>query len=398
MKLFSVDDHIIEPADLWSKRVPAKFRESAPHVIEEDGREHWVYEDQRGFTMGFCAVVGRPREFWDQEPVRFADMRMACYDPLERAKDLVSESITASVSFPSLPRFGGALFPEFKDKELADACVRAWNDFLFEEWCAAAPDVFVPMIILQLWDPKAAAAEIERNVARGARAVAMPEQCLGHDLPSYYDPFWDPIWSACQNADIPVCMHIGSSGWKAYRPPGSPDILGIALSMVATITHSIGMAFGPVPRKFPRIKLVYAEGGIGWVPVSLERADSRFELHHLWSGTDDLLPSEVFKRNMWFCVMPDEQLGVEQRHQIGVDKILWEMDYPHSNCCWPDSESAARDLLKGVPQDEFDKITYANAEGLFKWRCLDSSEFNLGERQPLMTDLVKPGLGRRRDL
>jgi hypothetical protein len=151
------------------------------------------------------------------------------------------------------------------------------------------------MIIVQLWDPKAAAAEIERNVARGARAVAMPEQCLGHDLPSYYDPFWDPIWSACQNADIPICMHIGSSGWKAYRPPGSPDILGIALSMVATITHSVGMAFGPVPRKFPRIKLVYAEGGIGWVPVSLERADSRFELHHLWSGTDDLLPSEVFK-------------------------------------------------------------------------------------------------------
>src|ERR1700722_4741523 len=191
MKLFSVDDHIVEPADVWSKRVPAKFRDTAPHVVVEGDREYWVYEDRRGETMGLNAVVGKPQEMWSMEPTRFSDMRTGCYDPTERARDLVSEGVTSSVSFPTLPRFGGALFIDFKDKELAYLCVRAWNDFLFEEWCAAAPQVFVPMIIVPLWDPVLAAREIERNLDRGARAVALPEETSHLGLPSYYDSVWD---------------------------------------------------------------------------------------------------------------------------------------------------------------------------------------------------------------
>jgi predicted TIM-barrel fold metal-dependent hydrolase len=375
MKLFSVDDHIIEPADVWSKRLPAKYRDAAPHVIEEDKREVWVYEDQRGFTMGLNAVVGRPREEWTQEPARFSDMRPGCYDPVERAKDLLSEDITSSLSFPTLPRFGGALFPSFKDKALADLCVKAWNDYLFEEWCAAAPQMFVPMVIVQLWDPKAAAVEIERNVARGARAVAMPEETshLG-TLPSYYESYWDPIWAACQEADIAVCMHIGSSGWKAYVPPGASETLPIALGFVPTITHAMGMAFGPVPRRFPKIKLVYSEGGIGWVPIALERADSRYELHHSWSGDDDLLPSEVYRRNMWFCMMPDEHYGLEQRERIGLDRIFWETDYPHANCPWPGTQDFVEDFFQGVPRDEVAMIAHGNAEKVFNWRCPEPDE------------------------
>jgi predicted TIM-barrel fold metal-dependent hydrolase len=383
--LFSVDDHIIEPADVWTSRVPARFVDSAPHVVSEGGVETWVYEDQRGTTMGLNAVVGKPMSEWNTEPVSFDDMRLGCYDPSERAKDLVSEGVMASLSFPTLPRFGGALFPGFKDKQLADACVKAWNDFMFDEWCAAAPNIFVPMIIVQLWDPPAAAAEIERNLARGVRAIAIPEEPshLGSGLPSYYDSFWDPIWSTCANAGIPICMHIGSSGWKPYTPPGAPDILSIALSFIPTITHSIGMAFGPVPRKFPGIKLVYSEGGIGWIPIALERADSRFEMHHGWSGTDDLLPSEVFARNMWFCMMPEEAFGLEQRSRIGVDRILWELDYPHANCPWPGTQGTANALRQSVSNDEFDRITCRNAEGLFNWKCQSPQEVELGARLPV---------------
>ena len=89
-KLFSVDDHIIEPAHVWSSRVPAKYREAAPHVVEEDGREYWVYEDRRNDTMGLNAVAGKPREEWSLEPARFTDMIPGCYDPVERAKDMRS--------------------------------------------------------------------------------------------------------------------------------------------------------------------------------------------------------------------------------------------------------------------------------------------------------------------
>ena len=176
LELFSVDDHVVEPADVWSSRVPARFREAAPHVIEEDGREFWVYEDQRSLTMGLNSVAGKPREQWGLEPARFSDMIPGSYDPRERPRDLLANGVLASVNFPSLPGFGGRLFAQFKDKELADACVRAWNDFILDEWVPGGPPgMFVPMVICQLWDPKLAEAEIRRCVDKGAKALCFVE-------------------------------------------------------------------------------------------------------------------------------------------------------------------------------------------------------------------------------
>jgi predicted TIM-barrel fold metal-dependent hydrolase len=378
VKLFSVDDHLVEPADLWQKRVPKRLRDAAPKVLEDEkGREYWTYEGTRHRDLALNAVVGKPREEWDREPLRFSEMRPGCYDPVARAADFLSEEITSSISFPTLPRFGGALFPGFKDKELADACVKAWNDFVFEEWCAAAPEMYVPMTIVQLWDAKAAAKEIERNLARGVRAIAIPEETSHLGLPSYWDASWDPVWGICEEAGIPVCMHIASSGWQPHTPPEASDDLLIALGFVPTITHAVGMAFGPVPRKFPDIKLVYSEGGIGWVPVTLERADSRYELHRSWSGADDLSPSEVFQRNMWFCMMPDEHYGLRNRHEIGIDKIFWEIDYPHANCTWPGTQAMVVEMFKGVSEADQRAIAYENAERVFNWHCPEPSEVHV---------------------
>src|SRR5207244_6554965 len=138
-KIFSVDDHIIEHANVWSDRVSAKVKDTAPRVIEEEGREFWVFEDQRLLTMGLNAVAGKPREEWGMEPARFSDMLPGCYVPKERARDFLSQGVLASVAFPTLPRFGGMLFATFDDKELAYECVKAWNDFVLDEWCPAGP-------------------------------------------------------------------------------------------------------------------------------------------------------------------------------------------------------------------------------------------------------------------
>lgn len=367
-KLFSVDDHIVEPRDTWTSRVPAKYRDRAPRVLEEDGKEFWVYEDTRHTYLGLNAVAGKPQEEWGREPMRFDEMIPGCYDAEARKKDFEKEGIMSSLSFPTLPRFGGALFLNFQDKQLADACVKAWNDFMFD-WCSVAPDMFVPMSIVQLWDPKAAAKEIERNLARGVRAITLPEETSNLGIPSYYDvEYWRPIFELCEDAGIPICMHIASSGWKAYRPPESSAALEIALSMVATITHAVSMMYGPLPREFPNIKIVYSEGGIGWIPVTLERADRQHGLHKYWGDLDkSMKPSDICRRNMWFCMI-DEPYGLANRHEIGLDRIFWECDYPHANCPWPGTQAMVEELFAGVPEEEANMILFENAEKMFNWK------------------------------
>ncbi len=366
--LFSADDHIVEPADVWSKRVPRKFLEDAPHVIDDGEMEFWVVEGTKMPTIGLNAVAGKPEEDWSFDPVRFSDMIPGCYDPNARAADLRAEGIMASLNFPTLPRFGGALFPELKDRELADVCVKAWNDFMLDEWCAAAPDMFIPMAIVQLWDAGLAVKEIERNLEKGLRAITIPEETSLLGLPSYYDSFWDPVWDICEQSGTAVCMHIGSSGWRPYTPPESNPSLMVALGFVPTITHALGMMYSPVPRKFPDIKIVYSEGGINWVPGALERADRMYKRHKYWSGTDDVLPSDVCRRNMWFCLI-EEPYGLRVRHDIGIDRILWECDYPHSSCVWPNTQKIVDELFADIPADEAEMITVRNAEYLFNWSC-----------------------------
>jgi len=365
--LFSVDDHIVEPPDVWSSRVPRKFLDRAPQVVDSGDIEYWVVDGEKMPTIGLNAVAGKP-ENWTADPVRFTDMIPGCYDARARAEDMRSAGIMASINFPTLPRFGGALFPSLPDKELADVCVRAWNDFMIDEWCAAAPEMFVPMAILPLWDPPAAVREIERLLDRGLRAVTMPEESSMLGMPSYYDDFWDPIWSICEESDTAICMHIGSSGWRAFTPPEANFTLTIALGSVPTITHALGMMYSPVPRKFPNLEIVYSEGGVNWVPATLERADRSYKLHQRWAGTDDLLPSEVCRRNMWFCMI-EEPYGLRIRHEIGIDRILWECDYPHSNCVWPDTQETVDELFAEVPDDEADMILRTTAEQLFNWTC-----------------------------
>jgi predicted TIM-barrel fold metal-dependent hydrolase len=386
LRLFSADDHIIEPASVWADRVPSSLREKAPHVVEEDGVEFWVYENTKGTTMGLNAVAGKPHNVISPDPVRFSDMIPGCYDPVERARDMLSDGILASVLFPTLPRFAGTLFLTFQDMELAHLCVQAYNDYVIDEWCPAGPPgLFVPTIITPLWDPALAAAEIHRCADKGARALSFPENTLPLGLPSYWTDHWNPVWQACQDRDVVLCLHIGTSGEVPKPSPEAPDMLSFSLLQVGSIMSSVNLMMSPVCRRYPGIKFVFSEGGIGWLPNALERADRMWLRHKYYSHLDDVLPSEVFRRNMYLCMI-EEPVCLRYRYDIGVDRILWECDYPHTDTVWPESQRTTNDVLDaaGVPDDEIDLITHGNAERVFNWN-IASPELAFGGAAPVTT-------------
>ena len=375
LRLFSADDHIIEHAKVWTDRLPAKYHDVGPHVVEADDREYWVYEGRRGTTMGLNAVVGRPKDQLNPDPIRFSEMRPGCYDPAERATDMLSDGIHASVLFPTLPRFSGTLFPTFDDKALADLCVRAYNDFVIDEWCPAGPPgLFVPTVICQLWDPELAATEIYRTASRGARALSFPENTVPLGLPSYWTDHWDPVWRACEETGVALCLHIGTSGRMADPTPEAPGVLRYALLQTGSMESSVDLMMSPVCRKFPGLKFVFSEGGIGWLPNALERADRMWERHKLYSGLDDVLPSEVFRRNMYLCMI-EEPTCLKYRDDIGIDRIMWECDYPHTDTVWPESRSNAWSVFEAAACDdaEIAAISHGNAERVFNWTMATGS-------------------------
>ena len=374
LRLFSADDHIIEHPRVWQDRVPAKYRELAPHIVDEDGCEYWEYEGTRAPTVGLNAVAGRPKEEHSLDPVRFSDMIAGCYDPAERAKDFLADGILASILFPTLPRFAGTLFLKFNDKTLADVCLKAYNDFVIDEWCPAGPKgLFVPTVICQLWDPELAAAEIHRCADRGARALSFPENGVPLGLPSYWNSYWNPIWRACQERDITLCLHIGTSGETGNPSPDAPPMLEFAVMQVGSVLSSVNLMMSPVCRLFPGLKFVFSEGGIGWVPNALERADRMWDRHAFYSGLDGAPPSEIFRQNMYLCMI-EEPICLKYRADIGVDKILWECDYPHTDSVWPHSQESAQAVFDEAQCSpaEIDAISHANAERVFGWQMADA--------------------------
>jgi predicted TIM-barrel fold metal-dependent hydrolase len=382
MKLISVDDHVVEHGRVWTDRLPEALRGRGPRLLEvgADGRlpggaevsarpgsEVWVVDGAVVPTIATNAVAGRPREEYGFEPFRLDQVRPGCYDPHARLADMDLDGVWAQLCFPSFPRFAGTLFLTVADRELAAECVRAYNDFILDEWCAAAPDRYIPMVILPLWDADACVAEIERTIPKGARCVGFPEGLEPLGLPSIYTGHWDGVFALCAEAGLPLCMHFGTSGAVPKASPESPPPVWISLMAANSMTAMSDLLFSPVFHKFPRLKVALSEGGIGWMPYLLERMDYVWDHHRAWTQVDkDTRPSELFRDHIWGCFIDDEA-GLELRHRIGVSQIMWEGDYPHSDSTWPDARKRASEVFAHVPDDEVHAMAELNARSLFSF-------------------------------
>lgn len=366
LQLFSVDDHLLEPPDLWTSRLPAKYQDTCFRLERANGVDFWRYEDVEFPTMKMFASAGIPVAELDLNPINYEDMLPACYDAKARSKALREDGIVGSVTFPTAAGFGGRRFAEAKDKTLADLSVRAYNDFMFDEWHAADPEVLVPTIICQMWDPELAAAEVRRCAERGARSLTFPENTYALGLPSIHAESWDPLWRALTETGVAVSMHGGASGRSFIATPDSDMMQAIVGAPLITGAEVISdLIFSRIPREFPDIKWVITEVGAGYLPYLLERADMQFEKLKGWHHFDEL-PSQIFHRSIWVPLV-NERFAVEHRHLIGVDNLLWESDFPHPESNWPHSREAAKKQLDGVSDDEMAKITHGNAAKVFRW-------------------------------
>ena len=391
MQIISVDDHLIEHPRVFSDRLPAKYLAEGPRIVEDEkGRHIWHFEDKIFPYIGLNAVAGKTPEQYGLEPLRFEDMIPGCYDPVERVKDMNVDGVQAACCFPSFPGFGGRVFLNATDKDLAVACLRAWNDFSIDEWSGSAPGRYVPLALLPIWDVDACVAELKRVAAKGARVVSFPDSPVPLGLPSFHSDHWGPLWDVFEDTGVVVSLHFGSGsfvpGFSASAKMLSPNYRGGEFKSVSARTDgnvkndddaptctsfvvyatnlmwtASDLVFSGQLQKHPRLKFMLAEGGIGWFPYIRERMDQVWARHRYYQPIDfDTRPSDLFRKHFWGCYIEDEY-GIKNRHEIGIDRICVEIDYPHSDSNWPNSRKQIAESLRDVSDEDAHKIVELNA-------------------------------------
>ncbi len=387
-KIISVDDHVMEPANVWVDRLPEKFRDIGPtmrrrKVAEmtfvggvfsyresgpgEEGTwcDWWDMEDLRYPLTRVMAAAGVPREEITVSPITMEDMRPGCWDPVERLIDMDTNWVEASLSFPTFPRFCGQTFLEREDKELADLCVKAYNDWQFDEWCAGSGGRLIPLPIIQLWDAQLAAAEVRRNAARGAHAVCFSEIPPFLGLPSVHDPdhYWDPFFTACAETETVVSMHIGSSSKMPSTSADAPPAVSSTLTYMNAAMSLTDYLMSGVLERIPNLQLAFSEGQIGWIPYVLDRADKVWAENRGWGGVADHVkvpPSQAYREHVFGCFFDDPH-GLKSLDEIGVETVTFETDYPHSDSTWPHSRKVAMDIMADLDDATIVQIVRTNA-------------------------------------
>jgi predicted TIM-barrel fold metal-dependent hydrolase len=386
--LVSVDDHLIEPPSTWIDRLPKKYHDTCPRMLA-DGT--WVYEDKKVPSSGLSVCAGKSSEEFTPEPVPWSEMRPAVYDPIARIQDMDRAGVLAALNFPSLPRFCGQIFWEAKDKELAMLCVEAYNDWHIDEWCGSDPGRFIPLVIIPLWNPKAAARELERCAARGATSFCFSENPEPLGLPTVHDPgrYWEPVFAAAQDTQMVISMHVGSSSTMPVISSDAPGLANLTFGASRAASTMLSWLFSDWFERMPGLKIALSEGNIGWMPYFIERAEQVIDKQRHWAkkvgarfygsetsteqlgaDLDKLDVRERVRQHIYGCFIEDTA-GLRCLDMIGEDNVMVETDYPHSDSTWPNCIEVAKKLVAHLPAETQYKILRGNAERLYRFTPIE---------------------------
>lgn len=371
MIIASVDDHIIEPPTMFDQHLSTEHRRLAPRYMTDDrgvGFWWWEHEGLKTFQVGLNAVVGRPREEYGMEPANIDQMRRGTWDPKLHIDDMNAAGILTSVNFPTFPTFCGKWFWQAKDKANAARVIAAYNDWHIDEWCGPYKGRYIPTAILPLWDVSETLKEIRRVIRKGCRSVTFPSNPnVTGGLKPIHDEIWEPLWALCNDEHVVLNCHIGTGQAPAYASDQSPISAWISSLPMAISTDAADLLHLRALLRYPNLRISLSEGGIGWIPYFLERADFTYKHHGAWVRCDwgGKLPSEVFREHFLSCFI-DDKFGCRHYEEVGEDIIAYECDYPHSDCTWPNVAEELWENVKGLPPRAIDKITHANAFRFFE--------------------------------
>ncbi len=360
--MLSSDSHVFEPPDLWQARVPAAWRDRAPRVERADDADWWIVRGQR--ACSFAAGTKAGLRFRGQAALEveyhFSDVREGAYTPALFVEDNEADGIWGSVLYPSM---GVLLFQESDARTLA-VTAAAYNEWI-AEFCAAAPGRLKGLAILDAESVESNVAALERaralGLAGGLISVSpLPGQ--GYDSDRY-----EPFWEAAAGLGLPLSLHIATNR-NSEEVVSLYSEAGVSNCDAQVRASLARMVFSGVFERHPQLRVASVEFESGWVPHFLERMDYTYTQRERQEGwarfARGALPSDYFRRNVSVSFQEDP-VGIQCRHRIGIDRLCWGSDYPHTESTFPRSNAIVEELLREVPEHERVRITRDNTAALY---------------------------------
>jgi predicted TIM-barrel fold metal-dependent hydrolase len=352
------------------------MRDLVPTIVTDpNGSQRWVVGGSQPLaSAGMTATAGVGS--FKNPPKNFEEMHPGAYDAKARLKYMDQMGIWAMVMYPNVGGFGAQQFLKLKDAELMLTCVQIYNDWQ-TEWASADSRRLLPITSIPFWDVKAAVKEAHRCAAKGHKGILFTGEPQYYGLPLMGDPHWNPLWEAACELDQPISFHIGSGDMTegllrnkvaTYGKMAAFTELAVDIFMINGLQLNDLIMSGVLAR-YPKIKFVSVESGIGWIPFMLEALDYQFKGNSVAEEQPvfDMLPSEYFARNIYACYWFEQTAPTRLIDKIGADNVLFETDFPHPTSLYGDEVHARiKGGLSGCEESVRRKILWDNSQKLYK--------------------------------
>jgi predicted TIM-barrel fold metal-dependent hydrolase len=387
--IVDADGHVFEPAEVWVERMDAKrWGDWIPRYVAEDhdGNESWYVGGVRRFagTGIFGCGVGLDPEELVSRKWRYTEGHAAGWDPRERVRVLDDEGIDVTVLYPTMGLLFGPLdpIPAIQDPQFVLACQRAYNEWV-AEYCRAAPDRLQAMAVVPIQDVDLAVGEARRAIEDLGLCGIMLRSSTPSTAQPFNHPAFDPLWSLCQDLDVPIALHpathvdfanavrvfdlINREANVSVNNRGTDEMHG-----GGAISHAVGapvdaivslgrLLMGGVCERFPHLRFLVLEAGGGWLPAVLHAMDEEVHARPNERRWLSMLPSEYFRRQCWISFGPDDPTLVPTVEQLGDDRILWATDFPHLDGAYPGAVKSLDETLSGLAPESRARVAGLNA-------------------------------------